>query len=299
MADSIEAGMPLVTGDERIDQATKETATAKAVWEPAPGPADFKAVFDSYVSHQQAEAARILAVPDGALEVAGVTAVPQLRALAEPYLKHREAVQADFDAGLLTAQGKRQREAVLKEAYATEVTAKVIGPLERQLAASAQFYTDFAKTKPVTEENRRRALGVVDDLQRLSPKHGIPIAQTAIRDALKSGDIGTLRALMPHLKDARDREQDRASATEGPKRNELLANVGELNGLVTKIHTATQGFETIVGEARLRKIGEVQYQLQLLAQAAAETSGEFEKNFDFRVKRSDGASAMLSHFVRE
>lgn len=294
--DGIEAGTPtvmLALGPDPIAVAEQQMATAKAVFEPAPGPADFNAVFDQYVGHQQAEAARILAVPDGALEVAGVTAVPQLRALAEPYLKQREAVRADFDAGLLTAQGKRQREAALKEAYATEVTAKVIGPLERQLAASAQFYTDFAQTKPVTEDNRRRALGVADEMQRLSPKHGIPIAQTAVRDALKAGDIGTLRALMPHLKDARDREQDRIGSTNGPN------YVGHLNDLVTKIHTATQGFETIVGEARLRKIGEVQYQLQLLAQAAAETSGEFEQNFDFRVKRSDGASAMLSHFVRE
>lgn len=254
-------------------------AGAFAALAPTPYPPDLEERLTAYAAEQTRLAAKDLAQEEAALGIVS-KAIPEVRRVAQSFEARFTAIREARRVGSLTQQGVWQGEAALR-AELQPALQEVFGPLQQRLAEAEQHYAQLVAMPPVSEEDEGRAIVLADQLARLTPAHGLPRVAKALRDAVKTGAIGPVRALGPVLK----------SLVERPGTG--YHSSAELLGLIQKSEALLRGWQVEVGERRLAQLQHARWQFEELKQAALETDGQLEQSMTFRMLDGDGRS-MLS-----
>ncbi len=268
-----------------FDQRLAEQALGEA-----PYPADFETVLTEHAASKQRQTAAALAAPDADLLHVGALAVPQLRAIVGPFKEWFDALKTDLRDRVLTAHGFQVRNQALKEELNRRVENDWYGPHQRTLEQAAQRYLFHVQEPTIPDAARSAANTVADELRRLTPRHGLPRVAQVLRDAATSGDHGTARALIPHLKSAYER------ADSGYQTHEML-------GLIAKASTVTREWHQDFGERQLKEVQVYQSQLDMAKRDAIENAGDLDVPGSVFTQRisidSNPQTPMLDRLIRD
>lgn len=243
---------------------------------PTPLPADLEAAYEARTKEHRRVVDGVLSKDDPDLAEMVASVVPQLKKVTAPFLERFEALQDESRKGYLTQKGYNERVAALREQLQTVQTETVFAPAERRLQAKEMSLQKLMEAPAPTEKQRAAAVMIAQELQMLSPAHGLPRVAEAFRDALKSNEFGTVRVLLPHVKTLLER-----------KGSEWYGHDGAFE-MVKRMTDALTGWQKTVGEKRLEQVRTLQYHLDQVRQGSLEEKGNFEKSSRFRMLTGDG-----------